>query len=294
MRHHLATVVAAITTVVILAVAGVLVLAHTHQHTPTSTSVISSSAPRRAVTSTSPNGHAPSPSPAPASAPTRTRNESLLLSAIRAFASAYALYLDGASKTAIGRAGSLTAAAQAAQGGRIPVAFRDGPLKVKALDSLEQTCCSATVTVVLEDRQQTYPFTQNLLLEDGRWLVDQITPTDLSMDRTLPAAGPVTEPAGGEASARAFATAYVDYRTAISGTVPAMTTAAARQIRAGTDSLAGQKLPNAPGRLVSIQFGPPSGSEFAATATVAITGARVSFSFLMVRTRAGWECGQFL
>ena len=45
-----------------------------------------------------------------------------------------------------------------------------------------------------------------------------------------------------------------------------MTAAAARQVKAGTDSLAGQPRPHVSARLVSIAFGPPSGREFATTA----------------------------
>ena len=221
-------------------------------------------------------------------------NDGALLTAIESFAIGYGRYLDGNSATGMSKAGTVTATAQATNGGRIPTGFRDGQLRVTQLSSMQSTCCSASVTVVLANREQSYPFTEQLLNEGGHWLVDQITPSDLDIDRDLKAPRNVSDPAGGQRAARAFAVAYVDYRDAISRTPPAMTAAAARQIKQSTDSLAGQRLPKATARLVSIAFGPPSGNEFAATATVRVNTATQSFSFLMLKTSSGWKCDQFL
>jgi hypothetical protein len=217
-----------------------------------------------------------------------------LLAAIRRFAIAYGVYLNGGSAVALTHAGSLTATAQATQGGQIPSAFRDGNVVIVELDSLESTCCSASATVVLANREERYPFAEQLLLEQRGWVVDQITPPDLSIDRNLRPAPHVALPAGGTAAAKTFAVAYVNYRSGRSQSPPAMTAAAAHQIIAGTDSLTGEILPKAAARLTSIQFGPPSGNEFAATATVRGGSVPLRFSFLMVKTNAGWECGQYL
>lgn len=241
--------------------------------------------------------------PTPARVPTpRTTSTSFispatdgaLLAAIDSFATGYGRYLDGGTATRLYSSGTVTAIAQATSGGRIPAAFRNGQLHVTQLSSLQSTCCSASVTVVLSNREQSYPFTEQLLNEGVHWLVDQITPSDLDMDRALKAPSHVSDPAGGQSSARSFALAYVDYRDGISSTPPAMTAAAAQQLEQSTDSLAGQRLPKAAARLLSIAFGPPSGDEFAATATVRASSTTMSFSFLMVKTHSGWKCGQFL
>jgi hypothetical protein len=217
-----------------------------------------------------------------------------LLTVIESFAIGYGRYLDGGTATVLSSSGTVTATAQATTGGRIPAAFRDGQLHLTQLSSLQSTCCSASVTVVLANREQSYPFTEQLLNEGGHWLVDQITPSDLAMDRDLTAPSNVSDPAGGQSSARSFAVAYVDYRDGTSSTPPAMTSPAAQQLEQSTDSLAGQHLPKAAARLMTIAFGPPSGDGFAATATLRDGTATQSFSFLMVKTRSSWKCGQFL
>jgi hypothetical protein len=193
----------------------------------------------------------------------------------------------------MGRAGTVTAVDQAREARRIPVKFRDGRLTA-SLGAIESTCCSASVTVLLADREESYPFAEQLLLEHHGWVVEQITPPDLSMDRELRPAPHVSPPAAGEVAAREFALAYANYRDGMSQTRPAMTAVAARQVKAGTDSLAGQATPHVAARLVSIAFGPPSGREFATTAVIHFDQSRQSFSFLSVRTPAGWKCSQFL
>ena len=273
-RYLLPIAAAAAGLVIVSAIAGVLVLAHTH-HQSSSTSL-----PAAATTRSQ---EAP-----------RASTDTQLVKAIRVFADAYGRYLDGGPATALRRAGSVTSAAQAKQAGQIPAAFRDGHLTVANLTALESTCCSASVTVVLANRQESYLFAEQLLLEQHGWVIDQITPPDLSMDRNLRPAPHISPTTAGTAAARAFAIAYVDYRAGVSPTRPAMTAAAARQVKSGTDSLAGQQLHKAAAQLVSIRFGPPSGREFAATSVVQVAGARESFSFLMVKTSTGWACAQFL
>ena len=98
----------------------------------------------------------------------------------------------------------------------------------------------------------------------------------------------------GSVAARRFAVAYVNYRAGVTRSLPAMTGAARQAIAQGTDSLAQTRMPRERAGLESISYGPPSGSEFAATATVTVAGQRETFSFLMVRARAGWVCGAFL
>jgi hypothetical protein len=273
-RYLLPIAAAAAIVVIVCAIAGVLVLAGTRHQSSTSLPV--------AVTATT------------TQQVSRASTATQLVKAIRVFANAYGGYLDGGPATVLGRAGSVTSAAQAKQAGQIPAAFRDGDLTVTDLTALDSTCCSASVTIVLANREQTYLFAEQLLLDRHGWVVDQITPPDLSIDRGLRPAPHVATPAEGAAAARAFALAYVDYRAGVSPTRPAMTAAAAQQVKSGTDSLAGQQLHKAAAQMVSIRFGPPTGREFAATAVVKVVGARQRFSFLMVKTSTGWACAQFL
>jgi hypothetical protein len=257
--------------------------------------VISAATPTSLHTLVAPSGSSSSPTSTTSAMPTTpAATDAQLLSAIRKFALAYGGYLDGRSATTLNGTGSITAASQATQAGRIPPTFRDGRVTIAQLGSLEATCCSASVTVVLANREESYPFDEQLLLEQRGWVVDQITPPDLSMDRNLRPAPQVATPATGREAAKAFAVAYVNYRSGEDSIRPLMNAAAAKQIAAGTDSLAGESLPKADARLTSIQFGPPSGEEFAATVTVSAGSSRLTFSFLMVRTAAGWECGQYL
>lgn len=259
-------------------VAAALVLAGSHARPAPATSSVSP-----------PVNETVQPQPSAASA-----SNGLLFGAIDRFALAYGRYLNGDGATVIRRVGSITATAQAVDAGQIPAAFRDGRVRIQRLVGLQSSCCSASVTVVLANREEQYPFTEQLLLEQHGWIVDQITPPDLSMDRHLRPAPHVPTPAGGLSAARAFAVAYVNYRSGESAERPAMNAAAVHQIHAGTDSLAGQTLPKAIAELTSIQVGPPSGDEFAATVAVTDGGARLTFSFLMLKTAAGWECVQYL
>ncbi len=230
----------------------------------------------------------------PAGAAGTVRQRTSLARVIRGFATAYAHYLDGGSISALRRYGSITATAEATGDGRIPVAFRDGILTLASTSAFARTCCSAQETVVLTDRSEDYPLTVDLLYEQNRWQVSNLIPVDLSIDRHLPESEGVDTPADANTAARQFATSYVRFRAG-EGAVPTGLTAVARnQITQGSDSLVGTGLPHQHVRIVSIAYGPPTGSEFAATATVTDGLMRETFSFLMTHTRAGWVCGAFL
>ena len=212
---------------------------------------------------------------------------------LHGFAASYLAYLDGGPGSAL-RYASITAASQATGGGRIPPAFRDGPLRITDASEQGSTGWSAQATVLASNRSESYPFTVQMLCEQDGWQIAQVVPVDLSIDdHTQPAVG-VVVPAAGSSAARRFAVAYVNYRAAVTRSLPAMTSAARQAIAQGTDSLAQTRMPRERGVLESISYGPPSGGEFAATATVTVPGQRETFSFLMVLTRAGWVCGAFL
>ena len=222
------------------------------------------------------------------------RQRTPLRRVIREFVLAYASYLDGRPGNQLERYGSITSTAQATSAGRIPVTFRDGTLRITGTGSFARTCCSAEETIVLANRAERYPLTVELLYEQNGWRVADLTPVDLSMDRQLRKPLGVNTPAAGNTAARQFAIAYAQYRAGEAGLPGELTAAAKQEITQGTDSLAGTQLPNGPVRLVAIAYGPASGNEFAATATVADTTSKQTFSFLMVHTPQGWACGAFL
>lgn len=222
------------------------------------------------------------------------RQRTPLQSTIRDFALAYASYLEGGSGNQLGLYGSITSTAQATDDGRIPVAFRDGTLRIASTSSFARTCCSAQETIVLANRAERYPLTVDLLYEHSGWQVSELTPVDLSIDRHLPRPLTVRTPAAANTAARHFALAYTRYRAGETVLPDQLTPAAHREITQGTDSLAGTQLPKGDVWLVTIAYGPPSGNELAATATVTDTATRHTFSFLMVHTPRGWVCGAFL
>jgi hypothetical protein len=209
------------------------------------------------------------------------------------FATSYLSYLDGGPVSRL-RYASITAASQVADGGRIPGAFRDGPLRITSSGEQGSTGFSAQATVVASDRSESYPFTAQMLYERRGWQIAQVVPVDLSTDHHIQPSVGVVVPAAGATAARRFAVAYVNYRAGATRTPPHLGGAAARSIVQDTDSLAQTQLPRGPAGLASIHFGPPSGREFAATATVAVLGRRETFSFLMMQTQHGWVCGAFL
>jgi hypothetical protein len=212
---------------------------------------------------------------------------------IRSFATSYAAFLDGGPLRLPDA--SLTTTSQAQQAGRIPVGFRDGNLRVTAATALQVTCCSAEQTLTIANRQERYPFTV-VLLDDGAhgWQIASLTAPDLSIDDHLqPVARDAQPGAVARRAARQFAVTYVAFK-ADTGPEPAMSATARRELAASQDSLAGAKLPRGPVSLQSIKFGPPSGSEFAATASVKIAASTQTFTFLMVRQDGGWVAGAFL
>jgi hypothetical protein len=212
---------------------------------------------------------------------------------IEGFADSYGRYLDGAGARQLADA-SITAEAQVRQGGRVPVALRDGAVTVAGYSAFARSCCSAQETVVLANRQERYPFTLDLLYEQNAWQVATITPVDLGIaDGTHPVAHVVT-PAGARSAAATFAVAYANLKDGSNSTQPAMSAGARAAIAGGTDSLAGFALPRAAAHLRSLAFGPQNEGELAATATVTIAGAAHTFSYLMVNTRGGWICEAFL
>jgi hypothetical protein len=217
-----------------------------------------------------------------------------LLGAVRRFAVGYGQYLDGQSAAGMHSSGTITSIAEAVDAGHIPATFRDGAVHLSRVEALEETCCSAAVTVVLANREESYPFSEELLDENGHWLVDEITPADLSMDRGLKASTKVSDPAGGEAAARSFAIAYTDLKSGDRQNPLALTAAARAQLCEGNDSLAGIRLPPTPARLTAIQFGPMSGAEFAVTATVRVGAVKETLSFLETQTATGWKVSEFL
>ena len=210
---------------------------------------------------------------------------------LRGFVVSYASYLDGSLPAGRLRYASVTVREQASSGGRIPVAFRDGPLRIASIRSAG-TAYSAQVSVVLANRSESYPFSVQLLGELG-WRVAQIVPPDLSIDQqTTPLAGPAI-PRAGQAAAGRFAVGYVRYRAA-GGRLAGMTAAAAGELSAGQDPLAGRPLPAGVVRLAGLRYGPLERDEFSVTATVTTAGRAVRFTFLMAHTPAGWECEAFL
>ncbi len=209
------------------------------------------------------------------------------------FATSYLAYLDGGRGSVL-RYASITASSQATAGGQIPPAFRDGPLRITDASEQGSTGWSQQATVLASNRSESYPFTVQMLYEQDGWQIAQLVPVDLSIDDHTEPPVAVVLPAAGSSAARRFAVAYVNYRAGVTRSLPAISSAARQEIAQGTDSLARTRIPRERGVLVSISDGPPTGGEFAATATVTVPGQRETFSFLMVRSGGGWVCGAFL
>ncbi len=265
--------------------AGALLTAHRSQRVSTATTA---TAP--VVTGTAPTAGTSSVPAAAGSARQRT----MLQTVIDRFARAYATYLDGGPARGLAKYGTTRVTREATLEGHIPVDLRDGQLRIASTNGFARTCCSGQETIVLADRSERYPLTEELLYEQNRWQVTNLTPVDLGIDRHLPKPAAVHTAPVAAAAARAFALDYVRYH-AREAAVPAALTAAARAaITHGTDSLAGIRLRSGAVRLVAIAYGPLSGSEFAATATVKDATTRQTFSFLMTHRKDVWVCGAFL
>ena len=230
---------------------------------------------------------------APSTGSSSSRSSSTAPAVVQAFAASYAAYLDGAPAGLTDT--SITAYGEAQQAGRIPASFRDGDLRMTGETTLQATCCSAQQTITLANRQESYPFTVQLL-DDGPhgWQVASLTAPDLSMDDHLQPLKHDAQPAvSGQHAARQFAMAYTAFKAG-TGTEPTMNAQARRELAASQDSLADAKIPTGPISLQAIKFGPPTGSEFAATASVKVAGSSETFTFLMVRENGQWVAGAFL
>lgn len=191
------------------------------------------------------------------------------------------------------RYASITARAQAVQGGRVPVAFRDGTLRSKTT-ATSATDFSAVVQVAFADRSESYPATVQLLHTPNGWQVAQVQTPDLSVDEgTKPLTGPPI-PLAGETAARTFALAYTRYRAGDSRVPAGMTTAAATALRDDQDGLFGITAGHRRVAVTGVAFGPLQGNEFAATATVRFDGRTLRMSFLMLEVAGRWECDAFL
>ncbi len=190
---------------------------------------------------------------------------------------------------------SVTAAGQAQQAGQIPAAFRDGVLHITGESSLESTCCSAAADDRALKPAGALPVHGHVARRRAHgWQVSAIVPVDLAMDRnTHPATG-FKLAAGAQAAAKAFAIAYVQFKAGTGPQPTDMTAAAAKALADGQDSLAGQAVPKAAPVLEKLAYGPPTGSEFAATATVKAGRATETFTFLMTRDHGVYEAAEFL
>jgi hypothetical protein len=211
------------------------------------------------------------------------------------FAASYTAYLDGRLPVSALRYASITARDQARAGGRIPGAFRDGQLTVRSITGQGSTLFSAQTTITLADRAESYPFTVMLLRDRWGWRIAQLTAPDLSVDdNTHPSAGWPAVPRTGQLAAARFAVGYVEYRARERSLPAGVTSTAAAQAQTGSDPLAQTTIAHGAVRMLALRYGPLERDRFAATATVAAGGRRVSFTFLMVRTPAGWRCDAFL
>ena len=211
----------------------------------------------------------------------------------RRFVASYTLYLDGQAPVSALRYVSITARDQATAAGRLPAAVKDGPLTVKSIAQTGATAYSAQATVTLINRQASFPLTVTLVRDDAGWFISGLAAPDLTA--VQPVAHPKFKPmpALEQIAARRFAVGYL--RHLAGARLPAMTATARREVALGEDTLHGTTLPaRARARVTGLRFGPLEGNEFAVTAAAIAGGRRLSFTFLMLHTRAGWECDAFL
>lgn len=242
--------------------------------------------------------HASSSETVPGASPSpSTRSVTPVQAAIgrvqQVFVAGYLAYLDGVGSDRALPFASITAREQAAQGGRIPPAFRDGPLRVMRVNGAA-TDYSAQATITAANRSESYVLTVQLLLTQHGWRVAQLTTPDLAMDdSTRPVVGsPV--PAAGQLASRTFAVAYAAYRTGRAPLPAGMTATARQELADGQDPLAAAGRTSGRPRLLGVRFGPLEGSEVAATATVQSGRGREHFTVLMVNRSGRWECDAFL
>jgi len=211
----------------------------------------------------------------------------------RRFVASYARYLDGQAPVSALRYVSITARDQATAAGRLPAAIKDGPLTVKSIVQTGVTAYSAQATVTVTNRQASYPFTVTLVHDDAGWFISGLTAPDLTADQPIAHATWKPMPALEQDAARRFAVGYVQHLAG--ARMPAMTATARREVTLGDDKLHSTTLPaRARARVTRLRFGPLEGNEFAVTATLTAARRRLSFTFLMLHTRSGWECDAFL
>jgi hypothetical protein len=210
----------------------------------------------------------------------------------RAFVRSYVAWLDGRGHR-LTDAG-LTARAELCQAGRLPSRFADGQIRVRSLGRLAVTLYSGQAIVVLANREQTIPFTIELLREPGGWAVEQVTPPDFTSEVALPRTSISTTPLAASRAARSFADRYVALRARNNTQPPVGGKAIGRALLAFTDPLARTELSNR-AAVQRIVFGPVIDGELAATATISTGQGHAKFSFLMRKVRRrGWVCTAFL
>ena len=211
----------------------------------------------------------------------------------RRFVASYARYLDGQAPVSALRYVSITARDEATAAGRLPAAIKDGPLTVKSIVQTGATAYSAQATATVINRQASYPFTVTLVRDDAGWFISGLAAPDLTADQPVAHATWKPMPAVEQNAARRFAVGYVQHLAG--ARMPAMTATARREVAQGEDTLHSTTLPaRASARVTRLRFGPLEGNEFAVTATLTAARRRLSFTFLMLHTRSGWECDAFL
>ena len=212
---------------------------------------------------------------------------------MHAFAAAYTAYLDARGGSSRLSYASVSSREEAAAGGQISPAERDGRLRLVSFAVQGQTAYSAQALAAASDRSRSYPFTLRATLAAGRWTVTQITPPDLTVDDHTTAPAATSVPNAARVAARAFALAYANYTEDARRAPPRALAVAINEIDAGGDPLAGAPPTHQPGTLRSLRYGPLQAQRFAATATVATGGRLLRFTFLMLHTRKGWEADGF-
>ena len=239
----------------------------------------------------SPRPHRPQEAPSTAAL---TPQQTLIARAQDGFLGGYLPYLDGAGTARRLPVASITAREQAARGGQIPAAFRDGPLRVTHVSGTN-TGYSAQRTITASNRSESYLVTLQLLVTPHGWQVAQVATPDLAMDDlTRPVLGP-NVPAAGRLASRRFAIDYATYRDTTSAAAPApMTATAQTELENGQDPLASATRSREQPRLRGLRFGPLEGTEFSVTATVHAGGQHQRFTVLMVKQAGQWECDAFL
>jgi hypothetical protein len=212
----------------------------------------------------------------------------------RRFVTAYLRFLDGIAGSPAWRYASITARDDAVGGGRLPADLRDGALRLRSVKQSGATSYSAQATVVVGNREVSFPFTVSLIREHDGWWVADVQPPDFDVARPAPSPRrSAAVPAAARSATARFARGYL--RHLADGRLPRMTATARSQVRLGEDSLPGTRLPTRTTvRLVRVQYGPFERDRFAVTVTADAADRQLRFTLLMLRTPHGWECDAFL